>query len=714
MKSQCDVLETAIKQQVSAIQWIEQYEPSGNLPLKELLAQLEAQLSEERASEQTDRILLEQVESRLSKSSERLGKAEALEKVKMNLSGTQEKLEVSLKQEEELQVVYQQEVKRQPQRERLREEITLQRNSLQRYEELDTVQKAWEQKMLLCQKQERLYETSRIQLEMQEKTLLDKRTALMSYGDCAANLERLERRKAELLTEEKVLQRVQETAILCEELEKNLLQKQRHYQKLRAVAEDGEQRYERFNRMFLDAQAGILAMTLEPGEPCPVCGSCSHPALAAYPEAAPSEAELEETKRQCERDRRKAAEASEACGSVRALLADKEAQLAQQLEELRLENTERALENLCNKKQTRIELEEAIQQEQQSLQQKRALEILLPKLESACKTQKEIFERSERELEEKRTELLQAQYRVERLSQELQFPSKKDAEAHIAELVAMHTELQDAYTSSENACQNIRVEIIALERQICQLKDQLADAPQISVKEEREKQAELTQKKLRLTRELTALSGRISGNEGVRLQILRQIEKQKNLESRYQWLKSLSDTANGTLTGREKIMLETYIQMTYFDQTIGRANSRLLQMTGGQYELKRRTAAGDFRSQSGLELDVVDHYNGSTRSVRTLSGGESFLASLCLALGMADEIQSSAGGIQMDCLFIDEGFGSLDEEALQQSMAALGGLAEGKRLVGVISHVSELKERIDKQILVTKEKTGGSRVKLLI
>ena len=161
-------------------------------------------------------------------------------------------------------------------------------------------------------------------------------------------------------------------------------------------------------------------------------------------------------------------------------------------------------------------------------------------------------------------------------------------------------------------------------------------------------------------------------------------------------------------------MLETYIQMNYFERIINRANTRLMVMSGGQYELKRRKEAENNRSQSGLELDVLDHYNGSLRSVKTLSGGESFKASLSLALGLSDEIQSSAGGIRLDTMFVDEGFGSLDEESLEQAIRALHSLAEGNRLVGIISHVNELKRKIDKQIVVTKEKTGGSKVKIVV
>ena len=134
-------------------------------------------------------------------------------------------------------------------------------------------------------------------------------------------------------------------------------------------------------------------------------------------------------------------------------------------------------------------------------------------------------------------------------------------------------------------------------------------------------------------------------------------------------------------------------------------------MSDGQYELKRREE-GEKKSKSGLDLDVVDHYNGTERDVRTLSGGESFKASLSLALGLSDEIQSSAGGVKLDTMFVDEGFGSLDEESLRKAIDTLMSLADGNRLIGIISHVSELKERIDKQIVIKKQTNGGSTAEI--
>jgi exonuclease SbcC len=227
--------------------------------------------------------------------------------------------------------------------------------------------------------------------------------------------------------------------------------------------------------------------------------------------------------------------------------------------------------------------------------------------------------------------------------------------------------------------------------------------------------AELTQVSAELTalrQRGTAASGRLSVNRQVREGLDRTAGELTALEAKLRWLEPLAKTANGALSGKERLMLETFVQTTYFDRIIACANTRLLRMTDGQYELIRHTEAADGRRLTGLELDVIDHYNGSARSVRTLSGGESFKASLSLALGLSEMIQRQSGGIRFDTMFVDEGFGSLDEESLRQAIATLTNLSGTDRLVGIISHVAELKERIDKQIIVTKTRDGYSQARI--
>jgi DNA repair protein SbcC/Rad50 len=167
------------------------------------------------------------------------------------------------------------------------------------------------------------------------------------------------------------------------------------------------------------------------------------------------------------------------------------------------------------------------------------------------------------------------------------------------------------------------------------------------------------------------------------------------IEKEYLCMKNLSETANGELSGKQKLAFEQYVQATYFNQIIAEANKRFSYMTSKRFELVRKEEMSNLRSQTGLELDVIDHYTGKTRSVKTLSGGESFKASLAMALGLSDVIQRYAGGIQLDTMFVDEGFGALDSDSLNYAIEILHTLTGGNRLVGIISHVSELKEHIE-------------------
>ena len=192
---------------------------------------------------------------------------------------------------------------------------------------------------------------------------------------------------------------------------------------------------------------------------------------------------------------------------------------------------------------------------------------------------------------------------------------------------------------------------------------------------------------------------------------LQALEEKKNLFDQYS---NLSATCSGELPGKPKIKLETFVQMSFFDRILNRANIRFLKMSEGRYMLNRDDEGDNKRSQTGLDLSVHDLSNNTYRSTKSLSGGESFQASLCLALGFADEIQHSAGGIQIETMFIDEGFGTLDNVALKNAVDSLVDLSKGNKLVGIISHVDELRERIDRGISIEKSSFKGSKVTIQV
>ena len=469
-----------------------------------------------------------------------------------------------------------------------------------------------------------------------------------------------------------------------------------------------KEKYDKGNRAYLDEQAGILAKNLIDNEPCPVCGSTSHPNPAKQEFNAPTKEELEKLKSEYEEAQDEERRASEKAGEVKGSLKEIEERLnklsndilnGKSLEEKK-ENTVNLLNEVLGKISD-IEEKETTKEELNQLLQKNK--------DNLAKLKDEMQSIINSKLTDE-TMLKNISQRIDNLKGNLKYENKNAALKTKKSLEQTKKSIEENYKETNEAFEDCKRSIKEIKIKIDTNKEILKNSEDIDITKEEEKQAYLKTEKQNLQNKQKNINLTKEINSSYLEKIQSKLKEQEKVEEKYKWLNALSSTANGTLTGKEKIMLETYIQMAYFDRIINRANIRLISMTSGQYELIRKTSADNKRKQSGLELDVIDHYNGSQRDVKSLSGGESFKASLCLALGLCDEIQSSAGGIKLDTMFVDEGFGSLDEESLSQAIRTLSALCEGNRLVGIISHVSELREKIDKQIIVKKEKAGGSKV----
>ena len=508
-------------------------------------------------------------------------------------------------------------------------------------------------------------------------------------------------------------------AISAFQAQKKLLaEKQEVYLEAAKLSSALLQAYESKNKAFLDEQAGIIASALVPGEACPVCGSTEHPVLATLAEDAPTEADVKKAKKEYDKAAKATEKASSEANKQNGIVTSSQENLSQEIARLLPQaDPENAAESASQREQglsDQIEdLDEKLLEIQQQLARKEELDNQIPQQETKLSQLEGQLSTLREQIVSLRVSLEELQAQIGQLQQKLPFPTKREATQEIRSRKALWDKLKNRLTEAEKAVSHCKETLAATAATLEQLQLQLSQGVEADMEALESEKQTLTEEKAALASRQKLLHTRITTNRTARDNIAKQAQKLGDLDEKYAWMKALSDTANGNVSGKDKIMLETYIQTTYFDRILERANIRLQKMSGGQYDLKRRAVAGNKQSQSGLELDIVDHINTTQRSVNTLSGGEAFLASLALALALSDEVQMSTG-IHLDTLFVDEGFGSLDSEALSKAYHTLASLTEGNRLVGIISHVAELKERIDKQIIVTKEKTGGSRAAIHI
>ncbi len=344
--------------------------------------------------------------------------------------------------------------------------------------------------------------------------------------------------------------------------------------------------------------------------------------------------------------------------------------------------------------------QKACDERESLLEQQRELSVHQTELESS-------IENDKRTVQELQENLAATTAAVAAITGQVQFPTLEEAQAAF-DNIAHHVATIDAkLESAQHAHMQVQQRITALRERIETLEQTVAPLEHLDEQACTNRQANLSAKRLEAEKHLGAIRARIMANTNLvaRLDDYRG-ESDKAIKE-YGERSVLADVAAGTLKGSQRISFETYIQGIYFDAIVQCANERLFSMSSNRFELTRRTVSS-LTGKTGLDLNVLDHYTGRERDVATLSGGESFQASLCLALGLSDVVQRMAGGIQFDSLFIDEGFGTLDEESLQVAVRMLATLSNENRLIGIISHVDELKTVIERQIVVTKGPHGSS------
>lgn len=511
---------------------------------------------------------------------------------------------------------------------------------------------------------------------------------------------------------------IEDMFLLITQIEKDQKNKEKYvkqYEELNNQYIEMDKQYKEEEDKFFREQAGIIAQRLEKGKPCPVCGSIEHPNKAIKNDDVLSEEELkklEEEKNKLENKRNTIKnETISLNAKIEATikmipesnkqdfnLQDFEKQIneTKDKQELEIQNLKESFENIClvlTKKKENID--KIIFDETKQIIEKQINEQNNKLLENRVKLKEcnALIETQEKSLELAQQEYLNA---IKELGfkDEKNYKEKTLKEADIEKIKQEIEQYKEKVTTIKTRLEDVKKEL--KEKEIV---DVTQDIEQLEQSSQKQKEAEK-----QINNKKASISFNKDTNKKLKetaIELIYKMDKMAKIEE-------LAKIANGTANRKTKITFEQYVQATYFDMVISEANKRLLSMTDNRYLLIRKKKADKISEKIGLDLNVIDNYNGQERDVKSLSGGESFKAALSLALGLSDVIQSYSGGVLVDTLFIDEGFGTLDAESREQAINTLVNLAGSNKLIGIISHVEELQERIDKKIIVEKGQDGSN------
>lgn len=663
---------------------------------------------------------IEKTDKSLAEVNQIIGKCAAFENAKRELDSAKKQLEAETPKFADAENSLKSAKERLPKAEAFANEKAEIVRDLPRYDELEITEKNCadtEKKIKICTEEIKKISADLDVLSDNFTRLGEEKKSLENAGE---NIEKLnaerEKLRREYMSAETLKIQIEEYSAYISSFEKA----QDLYKTAAEISSAAAENYEKLNRAFLDEQAGLLAEGLKEGCPCPVCGSKIHPAAAKKSAHAPSKEQVEAAKKMYQKLSLEAESASVKCSEISGKLKEKKSAVESGAEALDFPTIEAAGELLPKKISEIIcsgkEIASRIEAENGKLSRRREIDKLLPETEKKINVLQGTLTEKKAEQASLAATLKSYTELAEKTRSEFKFESRILAQKRIDELENERKKIENEYAAAELLQKTCAEKIIALKQQIKTLENQLSALGDgdFSAETERAKKAALERQRKELSDKSAAVQNRITVNSTAAKNIGDGLAELLERERFLSMISALNDTARGGIAGKVNIALETYVQTTYFDRIIIRANRRLLVMTENQYELKRRIEGDTKRGQKGLELDVIDHANGTVRSVKTLSGGESFMASLALALGLSDEVQACAPGIKPDTVFIDEGFGSLDDEALRLAVKTLDDLSGGERLVGIISHVAELKEKIGKQIIVTKNKYGGSSAEIVV
>ncbi len=686
---------------------------NGGISPEEAKEIIRSIIADDTAAEKQLEEQLLHTENNISEAAVRLEKAESYQKAQKELAAASAEIQNAREMLQQLNNVLKEQQERQPEADKITMETAVLEEELKEYKKLD------EERSKLNMLNSRIDSSKRncSEYEISIKRLSDELNALneelKSLENSGEQKERLEREKGEAQARKDMLIKLDGDILRLNRLEES-------YNQLSIAAIEALDaknnlvgRYEKMYDAFFREQAGIIAETmLAESMPCPVCGSTTHPSPAKKSAEAPTEAELKKAEGKAKNAQENAEEIRrDTAAALGELTAAKElviSQLKAISENAGIEKAAEIVEEILDETDKSISsINKEILEENRRIERRNELSDTIPDLQQKIESLRNQVNQAKEQLAADEASKNAAEDNLRSISEKLKFENAAQAQNEINAGKRRIQEIRNALTQAESEHRKCENSISTLEGRIQELQKQLSEGCEITAETAISELNELKTKKSAILSRQKIISTRNTRNISTLTNLSGKLTLREEAEKEFQLINDLHRTANGLVKNQEKVMLETYVQMVYFDKIIHRANYRLNIMTSGQYELRRRAETSGKQSQSGLDLEIIDRYNNTVRDVKSLSGGESFKASLALALGLSDEIERSSGGIKLDAMFIDEGFGSLDDNSLQQAINALAHLTGETHLVGIISHVSELKRKIDKQIIVSKKKAGA-------
>lgn len=601
--------------------------------------------------------------------------------------------------------------KNQPQIEKALQEVSVLKQSLDEYQKLDDLIAEIDKLSKYGTDMQASFARGQAKLEKVQGELAALAERQKVLKNSSAGYEQFAAEREQLIARQNLLVSAAEKFLKYQQKKKEYEKFKSDYIKAEQLAAEQENKARYSRKLYDSERAGIMAENLADGEPCPVCGSIHHPNKAVKTDETIDKNIVEQAEEYAKKMRENASRLCSGCESLKAICIETGNNIKEIIDSLGI--TVNELKTETERVKTALaEIELKIKEENQRKSELEKLETKIPEKQAEIEDINSKLAKLNTDIGICNATIKEKSLNRDTLKNRLKFAGRQQAENEIAGIESVSRKLRQEMEHYKNLADKSERDLINVKARIDNV--QLPhDYKPVDISEKLEQTNSIKTENSKMLSDIQAIGAKLMNNKNIFEKISAELEKIKNLADMYNQLEILSKIAGGT-SAYGKMRFEAFVQVKFFEKILKKANVQLKIMSEGRFEFIRKNVPNDGRTDHTLDIDIYDYYSGKSRDVKSLSGGESFIASLSLALGLSQSVQENAGGIQIETMFVDEGFGTLDDNILNQAMNALSHLSQGNRLIGIISHVDLLKKSITKQISVKKDGAKGSKIEIIV